>query len=239
MGQSFPSSLIPADDAARLRTLYQFQIVNTTPELIFDAYTAWAAQLFNTPIALISLVDADYVWFKSVAGHEGIPGLPREESMCSAAILLDEPVVTSDYRPESCALVKPDVAQAIGLKFYAGAALQMADGVRIGMLAVIGREFREFNPLEAAVLTRLADLVSRTIELRVQFLLAGRPDDWDDAQRELADTLDENSALARYLVKRNEGIDLADDEVAPLIERRLGQLEKVLNRYAAQLAAVA
>ena len=238
MGHPFPSSLIPVDDAARLRTLYQFQIVNTTPELIFDAYTAWAAQLFNTPIALISLVDADYVWFKSVAGQAGIPGLPREESMCSAAILQDEPVVTSDYRPESCALVKPDVAQAIGLKFYAGA-LQMADGARIGMLAVIGREFREFSAPEEAVLTRLAGLVSRTIELRVQFLLADRADDWEDAQRELADTLDENSALARYLTKRKEGIDLTDDEVAPLIERRLGQLEKVLNRHAAQLSTLA
>jgi hypothetical protein len=43
MSHNYPDTLVPADDAARLRTLHQFQIVNTTPEPIFDNYTAWAA----------------------------------------------------------------------------------------------------------------------------------------------------------------------------------------------------
>ena len=72
---SFPDSLIPAQDAARLRTLHQFAIVNTTPELVFDNYTAWAAQLFNVPIALISLVDEDHVWFKSRTGGPEVSSL--------------------------------------------------------------------------------------------------------------------------------------------------------------------
>ncbi|RTQ51676.1 GAF domain-containing protein [Hymenobacter gummosus] len=235
MSTPFPASLIPVHDAARLRTLHQYHIVNTTPEPIFDAYTAWAAQLFNVPISLVSLVDDDYVWFKSVAGHAGIPGLPRAESMCSAAILLDEPVVTSDYKPESCTLIKPDVAQAIGLKFYAGAALQMPNGERVGMLAVIGREFRTVTDKEKAVLARLAGLVSQTIELRARYLEAQQTEEWEAAQAELADTLDENSALARYLNSRNGHIDFEDDEVAQLIERRLNGLAKVLQRRLGQL----
>ena len=120
MPQQFPDSLIPAHDATRLRTLHRFQIVNTTPELIFDSYTAWAAQLFDVPIALISLVDEDFVWFKSRTGGPEINGLVRNESMCSAAILTDARVIVSDYKPESCGLIKPDVAQSIGLNFYAG-----------------------------------------------------------------------------------------------------------------------
>lgn len=235
MSTPFPASLIPANDASRLRTLHQYRIVNTTPEPIFDAYTAWAAQLFNVPIALVSLVDDDYVWFKSVAGHVGLAGLPRAESMCSAAILQDEPVVTSDYRPESCTLIKPDVAQAIGLKFYAGAALQMPGGERVGMLAVIGREFREVTDKEKAVLVQLAALVSQTIELRARYLEAAQPAEWDDAQAELADTLDDNAALARYLNSRNGYIDFEDAEVAQLIERRLHGLSKVLQRRLNQL----
>jgi len=234
MSTTFPDSLVPANDAARLRTLHQYHIVNTTPEPIFDDYTAWAAQLFNTPISLISLVDDDYVWFKSVTGAEGIPGLPRVESMCSAAILQDEAVVTSDYKAESCTLIKPDVAQAIGLKFYAGAALQMPGGFRVGMLAVIGREFRTISEKETAVLARLAALVSQTIELRARYLNAHQQEEWEEAQAELADTLDENSALARYLSSRNNGIDFDDDDVAPLIERRLDGLGKVLKRRMTQ-----
>ncbi len=230
MTTDFPDSLIPAYDAARLRTLHQFQIVNTTPEQIFDDYVAWAALLFNVPIALISLVDADYVWFKALTGATGIPGLVRNESMCSAAILAGQDVVVSDYKPESCRLIKPDVAQAIGLNFYAGAALVAADDSRLGMLAVIGKESREFSAAEASMLTRLAGLVSRTIELRYKYLTADQPGEWEDAQRELNKALDDNSALARYLATRNQGIDLSDAEVAQPIIRRLESVDKVLTR---------
>ena len=230
MTTDFPDSLIPEHDAARLRTLHQFQIVNTTPEQIFDDYVAWAALLFNVPIALISLVDADYVWFKALTGATGIPGLVRNESMCSAAILAGHDVVISDYKPESCRLIKPDVAQAIGLNFYAGAALVASDDSRLGMLAVIGKEPREFSAAEASLLTRLSGLVSRTIELRYQYLTADELGEWEDAQRELTKALDDNSALARYLATRNQGIDLSNAEVAQPIVRRLESVDKVLTR---------
>lgn len=227
---TFPSSLIPEHDAARVRTLHQFQIVNTTPELVFDNYTAWAAQLFNVPIALISLVDEDYVWFKSRTGGPEIAGLLRNESMCSAAILAGDSFVVSDYKPESCSLIKPDVAQAIGLNFYAGAVLIAKDGARLGMLAVIGKENRVVSEEEEAMLTRLASLVTQTIELRYHYLAADEAAEWEDAQREIINALDENAALARYLITRNQRIDLADPEVTQLISRRLDSVTKVLAR---------
>ena len=230
MTKNFPASLIPEHDAARLRTLHQFQIVNTTPERIFDDYVAWAAQLFSVPIALISLVDADFVWFKALTGATGIPGLARNESMCSAAILAGDGVVISDYKPESCQLIKPDVAQAVGLNFYAGAALVAEDNSRLGMLAVIDKEARGFSAAEADLLTRLADLVSRTIELRYRYLAADQLAEWEDAQHELTKALDENSALARYLATRSQGIDLSDTEVAQPIIRRLASVAQVLER---------
>lgn len=229
MTTSFPDSLVPAYDAGRLRTLHQFQIVNTTPEQIFDNYVAWAAQLFNVPISLISLVDAEYVWFKAIAGADA-PGLLRNESMCSAAILTGEQVVISDYKPESCNLIKPDVAQAIGLNFYAGAALVAADDSRLGMLAVIGKEPRGVSAAEIALLTRLAALVSQTIELRYRYLSTDQAGEWEDAQGELTQALDDNSALARYLTTRGQGIDLADPEVAQPITSRLESVAKVLRR---------
>ena len=226
----FPDSLIPPHDTARLRTLHQYQIVNTTPEQIFDDYVAWAAQLFGVPIALISLVDADYVWFKAVAGASGISGLARNESMCSAAILVGEDVVVSDYKPESCHLIKPDVAQASGLNFYAGAALIAQDGARLGMLAIIAREVRAFTAAEAHLLTRLAGLVSQTIELRHHHLATSQATEWDDAQQELTKALDENSALARYLASRGQGIDFSNDKIMQPLIRRLESVAQVLER---------
>ncbi|MBO0357983.1 GAF domain-containing protein [Hymenobacter sp. BT186] len=234
---AFPTSLIPENEATRLRTLRLYQIANTTPEPIFDDYVAWAAQLFNTPISLISLVDENYVYFKAVAGAEGVPGLARTESMCSAAILPDVPVVLTDYKAESCELIKPDVAQALGLNFYAGAALQMPDGSRIGMLAVIGREARGLSTNEATVLKRLADLVSKTIELRFNYLSTEQDQAWENTQAELAETLDDNTTLARYLTNRNNGINLDEEETLDLILRRLNGVDKVLKRRMSEALA--
>lgn len=236
---AFPKSLIPENEAARLRTLHLYQIVNTTPEPIFDDYVAWAAQLFNTPISLISLVDDEYVYFKALTGAEGVSGLPRTESMCSAAILPDVPVVLTDYKAESCELIKPDVAQALGLNFYAGAALRMPDGSRIGMMAVIGREARGISTNEAAVLKRLAELVSETIELRFNYLRTQQTQAWEAAQAELMETLDDNTALARYLTNRNQGLNLDDDETQELVLRRLNDVDKVLKRRMQEALATA
>ena len=234
----FPESLIPENEATRLRSLRLYQIASTPPEAIFDDYVAWAAQLFNTPISLISLVDDEQVHFKAVTGAEGIASLPRTESMCSAAILPDVPVITTDYKASSCELIKPDVAQAMGLNFYAGSALRMPDGSRIGMMAVIGREARGLSTNETAVLKQLADMVSETVELRFNYLNTQQPQAWESAQAELAETLEDNTTLARYLSNRNQGLNLDDEETQELVLRRLHGVDKVLKRRMRDALAV-
>lgn len=231
MSTRFPDSLIPTTETARLRALHLYQIANTAPEKIFDHYVAWAAQLFSTPIALISFVDEEYVWFKAVTGAEGVTVLPRSESMCSAAILPEQTIITADYSAEGCQLIKPDVAQALGLNFYAGSALNMPpDNARIGMMAVIGREYRTLSSAEENVLEQLAALVSHTIELRFQYLNTDRTTEWEAAQRELSATLDDNATLVRYLTARNNGLNLDDPEIYDLVLRRVAGVNKVLDR---------
>lgn len=232
MYTAFPENLVPATEAARLRALHQYQITDTAPEPIFDNYVAWVAQLFCTPIAVISVVDDEQVWFKATTGIEGVTQLPRAESMCSAAILVDAPVVTSDYSAESCRLISPEIAHKLGLNFYAGSALRLPldDDWRVGMLAVIGREYRTLSGAEEDVLQRLAQLVSRTIELRFRYLQAQRPDDWQAAQREMITTLEDNATLIRYLMARNNGLNLDDPEINDLVLRRLAGINNVLDR---------
>ena len=239
MPNSYPQSLIPADDSSRLRTLHLYRIVNTSPEPVFDDFVAWVAQLYNVPIGLISLVDEDLTYHKALVGAGDVPSLPRQDSMCSAAILLDEPIVVSDYKPASCGLISSDVAQAFGLQFYAGSALKMPDGARIGMLVVIGREPRAFSAAEGTVLSQLAGLVSQTIDLRVRYLLADQQAAWEDAQAELTENLDENSALARYLTSRNQRIDLDDEDTMQVIQYRLKSVANVLKRRLAETAKFA
>ena len=129
-----PPSLVSEHEPQRLRTLYQYRILNTTPEPVFDHLTSLAAQLFDLPISLISLVDEDEVFFKSTTGLPDLHRLPRADSLCSAAVLETEVLVFRDLSQERCALVNPLVAEAAGLRFYAGAALRMPEGGNIGTL---------------------------------------------------------------------------------------------------------
>ncbi|MCC3156858.1 GAF domain-containing protein [Hymenobacter sp. 15J16-1T3B] len=226
-----PASLVPAHEPARLRTLYRYEILNTTPEPIFDDFVALAAQLFKLPISLISLVDQDTVFFKANAGLPGLVAVPRADSLCSAAVLEHTPIAFPDLQQERCDLVNPAVAEAAGLRCYAGAPLRMTDGLNIGTMCVIGREPRDFTEAESALLLRLAELVSRTIELRAR-LLGFSPDAWEQAQRELQAYLHESSTLARYLVARTDGTFLADD-VLQTVHRRLDFIDKALGRLLA------
>ncbi len=59
---------LPPNEHERLQALRQFEILDTPPEAAFDRITRLAAQLFNVPIALVSLVDRDRQWFKSCYG---------------------------------------------------------------------------------------------------------------------------------------------------------------------------
>ncbi|AII54151.1 GAF domain-containing protein [Hymenobacter sp. APR13] len=233
---ALPDQLIPAHDAHRLRTLHQYRILNTTPEPVFDEYVALAAQLFNLPISLISLVDEEQVFFKANTGLPGLERVDRADSLCSAAVLQDKVLSFEDLSANSCRLINPYTAQSAGLRFYAGAALRMPNGDNIGSMCVIGREPRAITSGEETLLTMLADLVSRTIQLRRQLLDCGLPERWEQAQTELQELLHDNSALARYLTSRT-GTVSASEADRQAVGQRLQALHRLLDRYLMQTLA--
>ena len=76
---------IRAAEADRLAALREYEILDTPPEQAFDDLTLLASRICATPIALVTLVDAERQWFKSRVGIEA-SGTPREISFCSHAI---------------------------------------------------------------------------------------------------------------------------------------------------------
>lgn len=224
-----PNHLIPADDQQRLRSLHHYQVLNTTPEQIFDEYVALAAQLFNLPISLISLVDEEEVFFKASTGMPGLERVARADSLCSAAVLQSHVLVFEDLSERSCRFINPYLAQAAGLRFYAGAALRMPDGAGIGTLCVIGREARAIVPAEEALLMALAELASSTIVLRLHYLRQNRVHDWQAVQAELQELLHDASALARYLTSRTGTVSINEQDMRAM-QQRLNVLHSVLDR---------
>jgi diguanylate cyclase len=86
----------PANEAARLASLRALGLLDTAPEPEFDALVAIASRLCDTPISLLSLVDAHRQWFKANVGLPGASETPRDIAFCAHAILGDAPLVVPD-----------------------------------------------------------------------------------------------------------------------------------------------
>ena len=159
-------ALLFKDEQERLEALRRYRILDTPPEGAFDHIAELAASLFRVPIALVSLVDHDRIWFKSHYGLED-PEAGREAGLCASAILSPEVYHVRDATHDPRAQDNPLVAGPVGIRFYAAAPLRTDDGFNLGTLSVIDRAPRELASAEAEMLKKLAGLVMDQMELRL------------------------------------------------------------------------
>lgn len=154
---------VPIDDALRLRALHDLDILDTPREERFDRITRLACRLFDVPIALVSLVDADRQWFKSCVGLD-VPGTPRDISFCAHAIVDREPFVIEDTMLDARFAGNPLVVGEPGIRFYPGCPLMVSGGYLVGTLCVIDTAPRTFTSDDVAALRDLAGLVEHELE---------------------------------------------------------------------------
>ncbi len=174
MENTFGMPIIPKNEEARLRNLYSYQLLDTPFEDAFDDITNLVRDLFDVPIALISLVDKERVWFKSNVGMEKHTETSRGTSLCTLAILDDDVTVFEDALKEPCLLKNPLVAGSFGLKFYAGAPLRSADGFNIGSVCIVDKQARSFTKAQRINLKRLANITMDKIEMRKQLIILSK-----------------------------------------------------------------
>jgi len=132
---------------------------------MFDAITARASEICQTPIALISLVDKDRQWFKSRVGLDTAES-HRNVAFCSHAILQNELMVVPDALNDHRFAENPLVRQAPSIRFYAGMPLIMSDGSALGTLCVIDQQPRELTRVQTDQLKVLAESARILLEVR-------------------------------------------------------------------------
>lgn len=149
-----------------MEAVRRYDVLDTPPDGAFDRVTAMAARIFNVPIAIISIVDHDRIWFKS---HHGLPvqQIDREPGLCASAILHNDPYILEDAKKDVRSLTNPLVAGDFGLRFYAGVPLRTHDGYNLGTLCVIDKEVRPVSNNQIDDLRDLASLVMDQMELRL------------------------------------------------------------------------
>lgn len=156
---------IPKNDAQRINVLWQYDILDTVPEEVFDDLTELAARICEAPIALITLVDEDRQWFKSKIGVT-INETSRDISFCGHAIEQSDLFIVPDATLDKRFAQNPLVTSDPKIRFYAGAPLVTPDGHALGTLCVIDKVPRELRPDQKQALRVLARHVMTQLELR-------------------------------------------------------------------------
>jgi hypothetical protein len=131
----------------------------------FNAITKLMASIFQTPVALITLITEDRVWFKSKVGPFGAC-VTREGSWCNYISVPNTPevLITEDASEDARFAGNPYVAGAPFIKFYAGAPLVGRNGMRYGTLCVVDLKRRAFSAEMYALLINFANLVVQELE---------------------------------------------------------------------------
>jgi two-component sensor histidine kinase len=160
-----PPDLPAGEEERRLQAVRRYDILDTPPDGAFDRVTSLAARLFNVPIAIVTLVDRDRIWFKSKQGV-AVDEVGRDPGLCASAILHGGPWLLTDASADPRSMANPLVAGELGLKFYLGVPLRTWDGYNLGTLCVIDQKPREVSPAEVDHLNDLAALVMDQMELR-------------------------------------------------------------------------
>ena len=119
------------DEQARLAALKGYGVLDTPNEAEFDDIVREAARVLGTPIALISLIDADRQWFKAKVGLEASEA-PRSISFCTHAIRGPDILVVEDATEDDRFASNPLVTGDPHIRFYAGTPLKTPGGKRIG-----------------------------------------------------------------------------------------------------------
>jgi GAF domain-containing protein len=197
---------IPKTEKKRLEVLWQYDVLDTVPERVFDDLTELAASICESPIALLTLVDEKRQWFKSKVGITA-KETSRDISFCAHAILQKQLFVVPDAANDARFAQNPLVTGEPKIRFYAGAPLITPDGHALGTLCVIDKVPHTLRPDQRRALEILSRHVMTQLELRRRSLELAR------AQAERESILGDLRQARADLAKMRRELSVSKKEV--------------------------
>jgi hypothetical protein len=157
---AMPPPPLPAQEQARLEALQACGALAAPKAAHLDRVARKVADAFDTPIALVSLIDDSCQLWKGAAGlpedlEKSRQG-SRETSICAHVVAADAPLVVEDTARDPRFADNPFLRER-GMRFYAGVPLRTASGHVIGSLCVIDMKPRTLSPREVKLMQVIAD----------------------------------------------------------------------------------
>lgn len=146
------------NEAERLNAVRRFEHYNFDLNENLQGLLKLATDIYETPVAFITLIDEESQWFKARVGFE-VLSMPRKTSFCTHAIQQENTMVVSDAAQDNRFANNPLVNTAPNIRFYAGAPLASNDGYNIGTLCVMDvrpKEMPEYKKQQLQILARQA-----------------------------------------------------------------------------------
>ena len=159
------ASPIPENDTQRLAALRGGYCAYAPREERFDRITRTVKRLLHVPVALISIVEQDELWFRSVQGLE-IAHAPRDVSFCGHAIAVNKPLYIPDTHADINFFDNPLVTGPPGIRAYMAWPLEISPGLAVGSLCAIDTIPRQFSDEECEALRDLAAMAE--VELKIK-----------------------------------------------------------------------
>ncbi|MFO7323557.1 MAG: GAF domain-containing sensor histidine kinase [Chloroflexota bacterium] len=154
-------------DPDRLAYLHSLMLLDTPPEEVFDRLTSLAARVLSTPVALLTLVDANRHYFKSFFGLHEPFATTREvdlkSAFCHHVVESGKPLIIEDARQDP-ALKDNPVVTALNAIAYLGVPLRAPPGFVLGALCVLQGEPRRWQVEEVEILETLAQMAISEFE---------------------------------------------------------------------------
>jgi GAF domain-containing protein len=164
-----PSVPVPLQEAERLEALRRFRILDTDPDAAFDDLAAIASEISGRPVALVTLVDEERQWFKARRGLDAlgfgeVTETPRSVAFCAHTIMGDDILEVGDATRDERFATNPFVTGPASVRFYAGAPMVTADGMRLGSVCVLDTVPGELDEGQRAALDGLSRLAVNQLE---------------------------------------------------------------------------
>jgi two-component system, cell cycle sensor histidine kinase and response regulator CckA len=238
-------TIVYDNEAMRLAALHSYEVLDTEPEPAFEDLVQLAAQICNTPMALINLIDTDRQWFKAKIGLD-ISQVPPDIGFCRVCIEQPEGfLIIPDTLANSQFATDPVVTSYPDVRFYAGVSLVAPGGQAIGTLCVIDRFPKQISIEQIQGLQALGRQVVRQLELRRNLTqLSHITQNYHQAHQERLDTEQKNREQAALLDVTTDAILVRDLENKIIFWNRSAQMlygwkvEEALGKNVNQLLYV-
>lgn len=229
------------NETERLIAVRRFEQYNFNMNQGLEDILTLAAQICETPVAFITLMDEDTQQFKVCKGLDVIE-MPRATSFCTHTILDTEVMVIEDPLLDDRFANIPLVAHQPHIRFYAGAPLATEEGQNVGTLCVLDAQPKSLSPEKRNLLGLLAKQAIHLMELDLCLKLLSKKTEQISMQNNAFRTIaftqahefrgplstiigfmnlikdDDYNAEKEYLVMMDDAVQKLDDKIRLVVK---------------------